>query len=391
MATSFAEMVANRTAGATRARLMEFYRSQGYDEPTAAALVVSEMGRRAPPDYSIPDPGYEGPTSAPLVQALREQAQANPRGLAATRSSDVDLPGFDPTARDFNAQQAAEAAARMQQQAATLHQQMYGRSSAMSDEDVARAEGMATAGREPPRSRFDPSFRRTAPATPPTYSTESFREPERPSIVDQAVRIVERPTSAAVRMAENVVRGDQPSIVTPAAAAPAPQTSAAPTFPMDGSISGEAYGAPNQREAAREVARAATQFDNLVDPRVPPAATRPAARPAARPTPPAPLAPPADFRRGETASLLSRMFGGPEYQSTGDRVIKEGGQGVNFGSGESAADFFRADRELRKQRPEMFERQAEARGGAPKASGGGKDAALHKALEIIHHMLVRGR
>ena len=114
----------------------------------------------------------------------------------------------------------------------------------------------------------------------------------------------------------------------------------------------------------------------------------------ARPTPPAPLAPPADFRRGETASLLSRMFGGPEYQSTGDRVIKEGGQGVNFGSGESAADFFRADRELRKQRPEMFERQAEARGGAPKpvsGNGGGKDAALHKALEIIHHMLVRGR
>jgi hypothetical protein len=39
----------------------------------------------------------------------------------------------------------------------------------------------------------------------------------------------------------------------------------------------------------------------------------------------------------------------------------------------------------------MFERQAEARGGAPKSSGGGKDAALHKALEIIHHMLVRGR
>ena len=93
-----------------------------------------------------------------------------------------------------------------------------------------------------------------------------------------------------------------------------------------------------------------------------------------------------------SSSFMSRIFGGPEYQSTGDRVIKDGGQGVNFGSGESAADFFRADRELRKQRPEIFERQAEARGGAPKASGGGgKDAALHKALEIIHHMLVRGR
>ena len=93
-----------------------------------------------------------------------------------------------------------------------------------------------------------------------------------------------------------------------------------------------------------------------------------------------------------SSSFMSRIFGGPEYQSTGDRVVKEGGQGVNFGSGESAADFFRADRELRKQRPEMFERQAEARGGAPKAAGnGGKDAALHKALEIIHHLLTRGR
>jgi hypothetical protein len=115
-------------------------------------------------------------------------------------------------------------------------------------------------------------------------------------------------------------------------------------------------------------------------------------RPAARPTPPAPLAPPADLRRSEPTSFLSRLFSGPEYQSTGERVVKKGGQGVNFGSPESAADFFRADKALRAQRPEMFERQAEARGGATKSSGGGgKDAALHKALEIIHHMLVRGR
>jgi len=351
------------------------------------------MGRRAPPDYSIPDPGYEGPTSAPLVQALREQAQANPRGLAATRSSDEDLPGFDPTARDFNAQQAAEAAARMQQRAASLHQQMYGRSSAMSDEDVARAEGMATAGREPPRSRFDLSFRRTAPASAPTYSTESFREPERPSIVDQAVRVVERPTSAAARMAENVVRGDQPSIITPAAAAPVAQASAAPAFPMDGSISGETYGTPNQRELARAAIQASGMMDS--GPGITaPAVTQPTARSAARPMV---LPPSLELQRQArseqpSSSFMSRLFGGPEYQSTGERVVRYGGQGVNFGSGESAADFFRADRELRKQRPEMFERQAEARGGAPKpVSGGGKDAALHKALEIIHHLLTRGR
>lgn len=386
MATSFPEMVANRVASSTRARLTNFYRSQGYDDSTAAALAVAEMGRRAPPDYSIPDPGYEGPTSAPLVQGLREQAKSNPRELAATRISDEDLPGFDPTARDFNAQQAAEAAARMQQRSATLHQQMYGRSSAMSDEDVARAEGMATAGREPPRSRFDLSPRRTAPATPPTYSTESFREPERPSIVDQAVRIVDRPTSAAARMAENVVRGDQPSIVTPAAAAPA----VAAQFPSSAAIDRN-----EDDNFYRSIGAARLPSSAGIDQTDYPmrsSAARPAAQSATRPTPPMPLAPPADIRRSEPTSFMSRLFGGPEYQSTGELVVKQGGHGVNFGSPESAADFFRADKALRAQRPEMFERQAEARGGAPKASGGGgKDAALHKALEIIHHMLVRGR
>jgi len=388
MATNFAEMVANRTAGATRARLMEFYRSQGYDEPTAAALAVAEMGRRAPPDYSIQDPGYEGPTSAPLVQALQEQARTNPRQLSTTRSSSEDLPGFDPTARDFNAQQAAEAAARMQQRAATLHQQMYGRSPAMSDEDVARAESMATAGREPPRSRFDLSPRRAAPQLPPTYSTESFREPERPSIVDQAVRIVERPTSAATRMAENIVREDQTGSFPAAPAAVAPS---APAAPMPEAVPTPA---PSRQVPYMDEGRSAYDFIlGAVLANAPPKAASAAS--AARP--PMRLPPSRELQmqaRSEqpSPSFMSRIFGGPEHQSTGDLVVKQGGQGVNFGSGESAADFFRADRELRKQRPEMFERQAEARGGAPKSpGGGGKDAALHKALEIIHHLLTRGR
>ena len=70
-----------------------------------------------------------------------------------------------------------------------------------------------------------------------------------------------------------------------------------------------------------------------------------------------------------------------------------GGAPINWGSPDSAADFFRASKALKEQRPEMFDRQTEARGGAPKArsAAGGKDAALHKALEIIHHLLVRGR
>jgi hypothetical protein len=60
---------------------------------------------------------------------------------------------------------------------------------------------------------------------------------------------------------------------------------------------------------------------------------------------------------------------------------------------DSAAAFFRADKALQKEQPDMFKPKddnvpAEKRGGPV---NGGKDAALHKALEIIHHMLMRGR
>jgi hypothetical protein len=54
---------------------------------------------------------------------------------------------------------------------------------------------------------------------------------------------------------------------------------------------------------------------------------------------------------------------------------------------DNAAAFIRADKALQKEQPDMFKPQAEKRGGSV---GGGKDAALHKALEIIHHMLTRG-
>jgi hypothetical protein len=62
---------------------------------------------------------------------------------------------------------------------------------------------------------------------------------------------------------------------------------------------------------------------------------------------------------------------------------------------DNAAAFFRADQALRKEQPDMFKARnadvpAEKRGGPVKGNAApGKDAALHKALEIIHHMLTR--
>jgi hypothetical protein len=79
----------------------------------------------------------------------------------------------------------------------------------------------------------------------------------------------------------------------------------------------------------------------------------------------------------EEPGILSRIFSGKDYQSNSRPVTED--ETVNWGNPDSAADFFRAD----KARMAM----------EGKASGGGvsgkpdKDAALHKALEIIHHMI----
>jgi hypothetical protein len=122
-----------------------------------------------------------------------------------------------------------------------------------------------------------------------------------------------------------------------------------------------------------------------------PAAPAPAAKPAA-----APAAAPA-----QGGNFFTNLFkGGPEVQSTGGQLIQrqqgpiQQGQEraqtkLNWGDRDNAADFFRAD----KARQEL-EKSGESfsglkRGGA--AQSPGKDAALHKALEIIHHMITRGR
>jgi len=96
-------------------------------------------------------------------------------------------------------------------------------------------------------------------------------------------------------------------------------------------------------------------------------------------------------------SFLGRIFSGEDYQSSNAlasdprlagytaRVVQDGK--INWGDRDNAADFFRADA----ARMAMEKKAAEE--GEGKAKGGavaGKDAALHKALEIIHHLLTRG-
>ena len=105
-------------------------------------------------------------------------------------------------------------------------------------------------------------------------------------------------------------------------------------------------------------------------------------------------------KTADQPSFLSRIFSGPDYQSSGRQTVErmqgpmQSGQErpatkLNWGDSDNAADFFRAD----KARQEL-EKSGEAfttmkRGGTAQAHG--KDAVLHKALEIIHHMISRGR
>lgn len=81
-----------------------------------------------------------------------------------------------------------------------------------------------------------------------------------------------------------------------------------------------------------------------------------------------------------TSGGLANLFSGKDYQSKGGELRQDGK--INWGDPESAADFFRAS----KAAQETPDASGMATGGAAKPH---KDAALHKALDIIAHMLGR--
>lgn len=109
-------------------------------------------------------------------------------------------------------------------------------------------------------------------------------------------------------------------------------------------------------------------------------------------TPPSPMQTAVAYADNPTASpsFFSRLFDGGDYQSTGRQVVERpSGERpvINWGSGENAADYFRAAQAMK----ELEGENPIGRASGGKAGSGAvpKDAALHKALEIIHMMLSR--
>ena len=138
----------------------------------------------------------------------------------------------------------------------------------------------------------------------------------------------------------------------------------------DGSISGEQYGERANMLAAKALGEAAGL--PMRRPSAPSLEARQAAAQVMADRAPAPM------RRPEEG-IMSRIFSGQDYQSKGGQLRQDGK--INWGDPESAADFFRASKALQ----ETPEATGMKRGGAA-----GKPDSVHKALEIIHHLLTRG-
>ena len=103
---------------------------------------------------------------------------------------------------------------------------------------------------------------------------------------------------------------------------------------------------------------------------------------------PLPPSRPADLN--SSSNILNRIFSGKDFQSNAREVMDNGK--VNWGDSDSAADFFRASKAKMANPEASGENNTDLgmkRGGSIK--GLTSHDVLHKALEVIHHMLTRGR
>lgn len=195
-----------------------------------------------------------------------------------------------------------------------------------------------------------------------------------------------------------------PAVATPTVAAPASVNEVAQQAAIDAMRGRDEFNqtAPNtfnQQEAIR-IASTRPEFNQSWSNQVP---VRPAASTASAVR--SQQAAPTPMMRPESSpspkdSILSRIFSGQDYQSSGptrgdNRLYqgeKDGRKVINWGDPESAADFFRASKaqqDWNAQNPDSPSIGAGMkRGGAANAKPG-KDEAVHKALDIIQHLLMR--
>lgn len=349
MPATFSTMTKDRLTGNALARLRQFYIDRGYAPDVAAQKASADMSFRKMQDIRAAAP-------APQIDEFRETPPAPGEVERSMPSQTATIPA-QPVAQTGNP---ADNEERRLNEMRVLN-------------DQARAQGMEEpypnlpAPRPVDRSAYAQSLNETL--TQSLGLPASIQSPPWPNA--------------------------NPPAPTPAAPAPAP--AAAQQEEGEPGFTGRT-GDILQR--ALDASRAATATQTPPAPVPTPVKTLIARSQAAQRQAPAAPAASSSAAPTSTGSFLSNLFkSGPEVQSTGQQVVQRmqgpmaQGQDrpttrLNWGDSDSAADFIRAD----KARQEL-EKSGEAftglkRGGAAQAPG--KDAALHKALEIIHHMLTRG-
>jgi len=351
MPATFSTMTKDRLTGNALARLRQFYIDRGYAPDVAAQKASADMSFRKMQDVRAAAP-------APQIDEFRETPPAPGEVERSMPSQTATIPA-QPVAQTGNP---ADNEERRLNEMRVLN-------------DQARAQGMEEpypnlpAPRPVDRSAYAQSLNQTL--TQSLGLPASTQSPPWPNANPPA-----------------------PAPAAPAAASEAPVYDADehPVPREDFDTWGRKVVGPSAATSSMDApANAVSTAKQVLKAPQPSRPAPAAATPAAAPT--------------QTGSFLSNLFkSGPEVQSNNQALIQrmqgpmQPGQerpmtklnvGNSSGPEGSAADFFRAE----KARQEL-EKSGEAyttmkRGGAAQAPG--KDAALHKALEIIHHMITRGR
>jgi len=380
----------------TENRLFNFYLKRSFTPGEALSMAKQEMERRA-------------------EEEVRNQQfyQKNPRDLDSTRS---ELPNYSETANELPARDRVQfdpvtGSVVMPSAPATRY-------STPSGNNIVRFSN--------PMTEEETNIARESLPIPRPGNAQDYGErpsANQPGIIDRALLAVGLPThvripsfggasaaSPAQRYAESTMREDQGE-APPAAATTTSAVAARGNLPLmarpdSGAAStpfnigqagpgGLRFGSPTTGELGNmptSLRNYETRFS--MDPR---ASTLPAASTAAvRREPPAPPRRPEEFARSEPSSFLSRLFSGTNNPVSTRELFNR-----SEANPDDSGAYMRAERQYaatHKDAPSVDLSKLDSdtgmnRGGIAKAgnTGGGKDAALHKALEIIHHLLTRGR
>ena len=359
------------SAGSTEDRLFKFLLSRGLSPGDALSLAKAEMANRA-------------------QDTVRNQefSRQNPGSLSREVGIDPSLPGSDPTAGPVTGD-SQRPQASMPMGNPQIDELRYLRSMVRDD----RPGWVQNRGKPPQVERLPTqaetrfSFGRTGTKEydereaaynalvgakrtmqqryEPTVGSRDNDAPSSDSMVQRALAAVTgAPPSSATAATPSAPSGDQAGAAPTPAPPPPPQTNLAP------SLSSVLVGRPPT------LTNVPSGGNRISTPPLPPP----------RPVP-------------EAETSRPGLFSGRDFQSTGQRVVERPQDGqratLNWGDADNAADFARADKAMQSLRKNEEEFEGRASGGAANGRSNkpsnGRDAALHKALEIIQSLLMHRR